>query len=130
MTDKLPPIDEPFGPAPLGRAAVEDLPKLTPEMTLSNAPPEYFHGSAGGEVNFWKRRTEYWQRRALGAEARAAESAEELRASREISKGALETAIKIGDSQRSALERVAEALNMPVAYLISGEGPITLKEKP
>lgn len=62
------PIDPPQvgGPAPLGAGAFPDgLPKLPPGARIKNAPEGYWHGSVGGQV-------EYWRTRALAAEARSA----------------------------------------------------------
>ena len=51
----------------------------------------------------------------------------QLETNREVNRGALETAIKIGDTQRKALERVAAELNVSVEWLVTGKGPLPAK---
>ena len=48
----------------------------------------------------------------------------QLTTNREVNRGALEVAIKIGDTQRTALERVAAELGVSVEWLVSGNGPL------
>lgn len=119
---KVPEIDATFGSAPLGRQAVEDLPKIHPGMTLKNAPDDYFHGPASQQGAYWRRRAET-------AEARCAALRLELESSREIHRGALQVAIEIGDSQRKAIARAAELLNVSIEWLILGSNAVISKEK-
>lgn len=51
----------------------------------------------------------------------------ELDTNREVNRGALEAAIRIGDTQRTALERVAAELGVSVEWLITGDGPLLAK---
>lgn len=54
---KAPEVDAVTGPAPLGMAAFPDgLPQLTPADKIKGAPDDYWHGSATGEVNYWRSR--------------------------------------------------------------------------
>jgi hypothetical protein len=62
MSDVDPPNPPGFIP-PLGPEAEGSFEAITPGQRLKNAPEDYFHGSATGQVN-------YWRNRATTAEAR------------------------------------------------------------